>query len=100
MLETAVLNGAKELRLQQEVVKTRGVNADVAALGGGTGGNQVAFLCLAVRSDGRTRGDRIVCLDLLVGVVDKVLFVRHVGNARAKRSEGCCFAVAAMATRS
>src|SRR6266480_122972 len=86
MLETAVLNGTKELRLQQEVVKARRVNADVAALSSGsTSRDQVTFLRLTVGSHRRTRRDCIVGLNLLVGVVDKVLFVRHVERTRAQR---------------
>ena len=88
MLETAVLNGTKEFRLQQEVVKARRVNADVAALSSGrTGRDQVAFLRLAVGSHRRTRSDCIVGLNLLVGVVDKVLFVRHIERTRAQRDQ-------------
>jgi len=94
MLETAVLNGTKELRLQQEVVKARRVNADVAALSSGsTSSDQVTFLRLTVGSHRRTRRDCIVGLNLLIGVVDKVLFVRHVERTRAQRGfEGGCFA--------
>jgi hypothetical protein len=85
MLEAAVSDGADQLGLQQEVFETRGVDADIAALrSGATGDCEVAFLLRAVRSRRSCfRGWCLVGLELVVGVVDKILVVRHVGGCES-----------------
>lgn len=84
MFEAAVSDGAQEFVLQQEVAETGGVNADIAALlvGAATRNGQVALLLrIAVGSGGSSisRGGRGGS-QLLVGVVDEILFVRHGGD--------------------
>ena len=75
MLETAVGDGSNELVLEQEVAESGGMNADVAALlvAGRVRRSEAALgrSCVAVGGH--------LGLDLLVGVVDEVLFVRHGG---------------------
>lgn len=84
MFEAAVRDSSHELVLQQEVAEAGGVNADVAALlvALGAAGRKVALGCLSIAVGGRLGG-----LDLLVGVVDEVLLVRHGGCVR-EASEG------------
>lgn len=85
MLEAAVRNGAKQLRLQQEVAESSGVNANITALRlvcGSSGYCEVTFLCSTVGlgcSCGR-RG--LVGLQLLVGVVNEIFLVRHLEFVR------------------
>lgn len=82
MLEATVGDCADQLWLQQEVAEACGVDADIGALllngvsscGGGVG-------LLAVGGRGLVLG-----LDLLVGVIDQVLFSRHDGCVEWKRS--------------
>ena len=76
MLETAVGDGAKKLRLQQEVTEAGRVNADVAALLVDivAGSSCVAFLSVGGASGG------LGGVELLVGVIDQILLVRHVGG--------------------
>lgn len=91
MFETAVGDGAQELVLQQKVAETGGVNADIAALlvGAATGDSQVTLLvCIAVcrsRSSSSCGGGG-GGLQLLVGVIDQILFVRHVEGEGASIS--------------
>lgn len=84
MFEAAVSDGAQEFVLQQEVAETSRVNADIAALlvGAATRHGQVTLLLrVAVGSGGSSssRGGRGGS-ELLVGVVDEILFVRHGGD--------------------
>lgn len=74
MLETTVGNGADKLRLQQEVAETGRMDADVGTLLVDTVGSGSLRL-LAV---GRRSG--LLSLELLVGVIDEILFGRHVGG--------------------
>jgi hypothetical protein len=74
MFEAAVRDSSHELVLEKEVAETSRVDADVAALlvAGSVASGEAAL--------GRSRaavGGRLGGLDLLVGVVDEVLFVRH-----------------------
>lgn len=69
MLEAAVGDGLHDLRLEQEVAEAGAVDADVAALAG-SGHAEVAFLALGTASAVGGGGG----LDLLIGVVDQVLF--------------------------
>lgn len=83
MLETAVGDGPKKLRLQEEVAKAGGVDADIATLLVGTaaGDGQVALLSGIAIGGGRGGGgggSSIGGGQLLVGVVDEIFFVRHV----------------------
>jgi hypothetical protein len=74
MFEATVRDCSHELVLEQEVAETGRVDADVAALlvaCSVTGGK--ATLC----GGGIAVGGRLGGLDLLVGVVDQVLLVRH-----------------------
>lgn len=74
MLETAVADGAEELRLEHEVAEAGGVDADIAALlVDGAARGELGLL--AVGGGGGLRR-----LDLLVGVVDEILLVRHGGG--------------------
>lgn len=71
MLEAAVANGAKQLGLQQEVAETGRVNTDIAALLVDVAvGSELALL-----SGGG--GGGLVGANLLVGVVNEILLVRH-----------------------
>jgi hypothetical protein len=92
MFETAVADGADELRLEQEVAETGRVNTNIAALfidvGGGGG-----LALLSVGSGGSGGGGALVATDLLVGVVNEILLVRHgegvdQDGAGAKRGVG------------
>lgn len=74
MLKTTVGDGANELWLQQEVAETGGVDADIGALLLGV----VASSGLSPLAVGRRGG--LLGLELLVGVVDEILFSRHVGG--------------------
>ena len=74
MFETAVGDGSDELVLQQEVAETGGVNADVAAL---LFARRVRRSKATFGSGSGAVGGRLRWLDLLVGVVDEILFVRH-----------------------
>lgn len=83
MFETAVGDGAQEFVLEQEVAETGGVNADVATLlvRAATGDSQVTLLVgIAVGRSGSSSsgGGGGSGLQLLVGVIDQILFVRHV----------------------
>ena len=84
MFEAAVSDGAQEFVLQQEVAETGGVNADIAALlvGAATGHGEVALLlrvAVGISGSSSGRGGRGGA-QLLVGVVDEILFVRHGGD--------------------
>lgn len=86
MFEAAVSDGAQEFVLQQEVAETSRVNADIAALlvGAATRHGQVTLLLrVAVGSGGSCSGcGSRTGSELLVGVVDEILFVRHGGDNR------------------
>ena len=73
MFETAISDGAKQFGLQEEVAETGRVNTDVAALLVDivTSG-EIALLAV------RGSGGGLVAADLLVGVIDEILLVRHV----------------------
>lgn len=72
MLETAIGDGAKQLSLQEEVAETGRVNTDVAALLVDiVAGGELALLAVGGSSGG------LVAADLLVGVIDEILLVRH-----------------------
>jgi hypothetical protein len=74
MFEAAIRYSSYKLVLEQEVAETGGVNTDVAALlvaSSVAGGEAALSRCRAAV------GGRLGGLDLLVGVVDEVLFVRH-----------------------
>lgn len=71
MLETAVGDGANQLRLQEEVAETGGVDADVGTL---------LIDAVASRSLGLLAvggGSGLLGLELLVRVVDEILLGRH-----------------------
>lgn len=75
MLETAVGDGAKKFGLQQEVAETSGVDADVGTLLGVdslAGGDSLSLLAVG--------GSGGLIVELVVGVVDEILFGRHVGG--------------------
>lgn len=79
MLETAVGDRPEQLWLQQKISKSSRMNADITTLliGASTGDSQVALLrCGSVSSRGRICGC-LVSLKFLVGVIDEILFVRH-----------------------
>lgn len=74
MLETTVANGAKQLGLQQKVAETGRVNTNVAALLVDVAvGSELALLAGG-------GGGGLVGANLLVGVVNEILLVRHVGR--------------------
>lgn len=81
MLETAIDDSSEEFGFQQEVAETCRVDTDVRTLlvgsldtGGGRGG---VGLLSSVSSGGGARG--LLGIELLViGVVDEILFARHV----------------------
>ena len=81
MFETAVGDGAKEFSFEQEIAETSRVNANVAALlvgGRRAGACDIAFLRCAVRGRACVRWScGIRGLQLLIGVVDEILLVRH-----------------------
>lgn len=79
MFETTVGNGAQQLRLEKEITETGRMDTDVAALLVDivTSG-ELAFLAV------RGSGGGLVAADLLVGVIDEILFVRH-GVERARK---------------
>jgi hypothetical protein len=74
MFEATVRNRSHELVLKKEVTEAGGVNANVAPLlvASRLAGCEAALSCGSSAVGGRLGG-----LDLLVGVVDEVLLVRH-----------------------
>lgn len=90
MFETAVGDSTKKLGLQQEIPKTRGVYADITSLRFVcvvSGDCQVAFLLFTVRSSTRRACSGRICgLELLVGVIDEILFVGHFGGVEGRKS--------------
>ena len=85
MFEATVRNRSHELVLEQEVAETCRMDADVAALlvAGSVASGEAALCCSRATVGGRLGG-----LDLLVGVVDEILLVRHVGLCVG--SKGTC----------
>lgn len=86
MFETAIGDGANELRLQQEVIKSSRVNADITAFSCSTASanSEVAFLlcCSTVGSlRSGSSGGGLIGGKLFVRVVDEVFLVRH-GDGR------------------
>lgn len=81
MFEAAVGNGAQKFTLQQEVAETGRVDTDVAALlVGAAADSQVAFfggITIAGSGSSCGGGGSSGRLELLVGVVDEIFFVRH-----------------------
>lgn len=78
MFESTVGNGANKLGLQQEIAEAGRVDANVAAFGAGDG--QVALLLLAVGNCAICASrNSLVGLELLIGVVDEILFGGHCG---------------------
>lgn len=74
MFEATVANGTDQLGLEEEVAETGRMNTDVAALLVDVGaGSELALLAIG-------GGGGLVAADLLVGVVDEILFVRHVAS--------------------
>jgi hypothetical protein len=73
MFEAAIGNSAEKFWLQEEIAETGGVDADIAALliDAVAGSGKVTFL----RASGG--GGGLVGVELLVGVVDEILFGRH-----------------------
>lgn len=88
MLETTIGNGADKLGLQQEVAETGRVDADVGALLVDTvGSGSLGLLAVGRRSC-------LLSLELLVRVIDEILFSRHVGDLLIRWTEGCWCLVA------
>lgn len=85
MFESAVGDSSHELVLQQEVAETSGVNADVAAFlfAGRVRRSEATF-----GGGGAAVGGRLGWLDLLIGIIDEILFVRHDDDVVVQRS-GC-----------
>ena len=81
MLETAIGARPEKLWLQQEISKPSRMDSDITAffVGIASGNRQVTFLRgMAIRGrPRRLRCSSIVGLELLVRVVDEILFVRH-----------------------
>lgn len=71
MLETAIGDSAENLRLQEEITESSGVDADIRALLVDTIASGCSVGLLAVGGSGVIGGD------LLVGVIDEILFGRH-----------------------
>ena len=84
MLETAVGDSTNEFGLQQEVAETSGVNADVGTLlvNAVAGRSRVSLLAVGGGSG------IVVGAELLVGVVDEILFSRHDGDCLVGRGKG------------
>lgn len=71
MFETAVADGANQLRLEEKVAEASRVDADVGALLVDiAAGSELAFLAV-----GGSGG--LVAADLLVGVINEIFLVRH-----------------------
>lgn len=81
MLETAVGDCFEEFWLEQEISETGRVHSNVATLfvGGGGSSQTIGFGgtigCCSISSSG------ICSLELLVGVIDEIFFVRHFDKA-------------------
>lgn len=87
MLETAVGGGADQLRFEQEITEGRGVDADIAAV---LGRGVVAGLrsCLGSISISGTLLGRGGIVELVVRVVDEILFGRHLEGLGEKGGRG------------
>lgn len=73
MFETTVADGTEKLRLQKEVAETSRVNTNITAFLVDVGrGSELALLAVGTGSGG------LVGADILIGIVDKILLVRHV----------------------
>lgn len=81
MFEAAIGDGAQKFALQQEITETGRVNTDVAALlvRATARNSQVTLLGRITIGSGRGSGGggRGGGLELLIGVVDQIFFVRH-----------------------
>ena len=83
MFEPAVRDGFEQFRFEKEVAEGGRVNANIAAfpfIRAGSSNGQVALLGITVGGGGAIGGG----LDLLVGVVDEVLFSRHGGDVAGR----------------
>lgn len=79
MLETTVGDGADKLRLQQEIAETSGVDADIGTLlVDAIGSGSLGLFAVGGRGS-------LLSLKLLVGVVNEILFSRHVGDRWSDR---------------
>ena len=89
MFETAVGDCAKKFGLQEKIAETSRVDTDIAALGADVAAcSQVALLLLSVGGGSLSCGRRgLGGLELLVGVIDKILLGRH-GDGFGERLGG------------
>lgn len=80
VFEPAVGDGSQKLGLEEEVFKSGGMDADVTTLHSrSTRDGEVALLLGAICCGcWRGGGGGVVGRDILVGVVDEILLVRHV----------------------
>jgi len=84
MFETAITDGAKKLRLQEEVAKAGRMDAHIAALlVDVVPGGKFAFLAVG----GGGRG--LVSVKLLVGVVDEIFLSRHFDDEPGRTKVWC-----------
>lgn len=90
MFETAISDSTQKLGLQQEIAESSGVNADVAALLVDSAASSCLSL-LSVRSG--SGGGLVGGANLLIGIVNEILLVRHVGiDGRSVEDEAGCSA--------
>jgi hypothetical protein len=87
MFEATVRNRSHELVLEQKVAETGRVDADVAAL---LVASSITSGKTALCRSRTTVGGRLGGLDLLVGVVNEILLVRHGGLCVGSKG-GCRF---------
>lgn len=89
MLETAVGDCFEEFWLEQEISETGRIHSNVATLfigcrgSGQTIGFGSAISCSSIPSSG------ISSLELLVGIIDEIFFVRHFDELRSGMSLNC-----------
>lgn len=84
MFEATVRNRSNELVFQEEVAEARRMDADIAALlvAASAANREIALGCGSAAVSGGFGG-----LDLLVGVVNEILLVRH-GYSKGKKVKG------------